>query len=299
MKEKKNEYISELRGLLRRTIGENKTIDILSVPVYLLAIDKRYQTDIRTKRNLSYLVDNWDERKLLPLIGVPHMEEGLIYLVDGYGRLNASQIVDREKYKEMTVMVIMNAPKDEDERLKFEAEQYAFQNKDVAKVTPIQKHAALEIIGDSRVKLLNKMQKKYNFLLASVSGQRNHSVIGSYSQVLDYCKYKEECLDFIFGTLQKGGFNYKVNGYASYVIKSLKDIYFNFKDYDRDKISDIIGNFFRGIEVNYLRAESTVRYPLLTTKMAVSMYLEDYIVHELHITHSRKAIGDKVISLMA
>ena len=92
-----------LKGLTKMYRDAKYSVAIIPIPVELLEIDTRYQTEVRTDRSLMYLVNNWDENKLLPLIGVPHWEEGKVYLVDGYGRWVASQMVDKEKYTDLQV----------------------------------------------------------------------------------------------------------------------------------------------------------------------------------------------------
>ena len=82
--------IGELRGLLAASKAAGLKTAIIRIPVRLFAIDGRYQTSVRTERDLSYLTNSWNERKLLPVTGVPHEDEGLVYLVDGYGRWKAS-----------------------------------------------------------------------------------------------------------------------------------------------------------------------------------------------------------------
>lgn len=75
--------VSELRGLLSAARSTGEPVAIIKIPARLMAIDKRYQTELRTERDLGYLINNWDERKLLPLTVVPHDEEGLVYITDG------------------------------------------------------------------------------------------------------------------------------------------------------------------------------------------------------------------------
>ena len=102
--------VDKLEGLTKMYTDINEEIAIIKIPVELMEVDSRYQTDERTERNLQYLVRNWDERKLMPLMGVPHWEEGKVYIVDGYGRWIASQIVNKKKYKDLKVQMILNAP---------------------------------------------------------------------------------------------------------------------------------------------------------------------------------------------
>lgn len=93
--------IGKLEGLTKMYKDAGMNVAIIRIPVELLEIDTRYQIDERTERDLNYLVNNWDERKLLPLVGVPHWKEGKVYIVDGYGRWIASQIVNKEKYVDL------------------------------------------------------------------------------------------------------------------------------------------------------------------------------------------------------
>ena len=92
--------VDKLEGLTKAYTDIHEDIAIIRIPVELMEVDSRYQTDERTERDLKYLTNNWDERKLMPLLGVPHWEEGKVYIVDGYGRWIASQIVDKDKYKD-------------------------------------------------------------------------------------------------------------------------------------------------------------------------------------------------------
>lgn len=156
-----------LKGLTKMYRDAKYSVAIIPIPVELLEIDTRYQTEVRTDRSLMYLVNNWDENKLLPLIGVPHWEEGKVYLVDGYGRWVASQMVDKEKYTDLQVLLILNAPNNAEERLEFEAEMYAYQNKQVARMTAIQKHGAMVVLHDKATERLEKLKEKYGFEYAS------------------------------------------------------------------------------------------------------------------------------------
>ena len=56
-----------LKGLTKMYRDAKYSVAIIPIPVELLEIDTRYQTEVRTDRSLMYLVNNWDENKLLPL----------------------------------------------------------------------------------------------------------------------------------------------------------------------------------------------------------------------------------------
>lgn len=70
---------------------------LYEIPVDLMTIDPLYQTDERTQRSLKKLIENWDENKLEPITIVPHEEEGMFYIVNGYGRWTASQYLPEPK----------------------------------------------------------------------------------------------------------------------------------------------------------------------------------------------------------
>lgn len=289
--------VDKLEGLTKMYTDRGETIAIISIPVELLEIDSRYQTDERTERDLQYLTKHWDERKLMPLIGVPHWEEGIIYIVDGYGRWIASQIVDKEKYKDLKVLVILNAPTDPEERLRYEAELYAFQNDSVKFVTPIQKHGAMLCLHDPATEYLESLKKEYGFEYTNKSGKRDASVLGSYSVTLDMCKIDNgECAKFIFDVCTGAGLDRKTNGYSTYMMRALRDIYKMYVN-DREEIKDFLIGYLRVTTPVHFKAEAVTEYPMLDSKIAVSLYMEDILVNQLGVKQNRVAVGSKVLSI--
>jgi hypothetical protein len=273
------------------------TVSMVQIPVELLEIDTRYQTEVRTERDLHYLTNNWNENKLLPLIGVPHWEEGKVYLVDGYGRWIGSQIVDKEKYSYLTVLLILNAPTESEKRLEFEAEMYAYQNKQVAKMTAIQKHGAMIVLHDNATTVLEKLRKKYNFEYTAQKGNREASVLGSYTETLALCKIDNgKCADWVFEICAKAGFDRKQNGYATYMFRALRDIYKLYAD-NRKETKALLIKELRKITPITLKANAVVKYPVLDIKTAVSLYLEDLIVENLGLKQTREVIDTKVVPI--
>lgn len=288
---------SLLEGLTKMYRDANYSVAVLKIPVDLMEIDTRYQTEVRTARDLRYLTNNWNENKLLPLMAVPHWEEGKVYLVDGYGRWIASQMVDKEKYKELDVLMIFNAPKKDRERLEFEAELYAFQNKDVAKMKAIQRHGAMIILEDEATKKLEKLKEKYGFEYVGSKGNREASVLGSYTETLSLCKVDNGKLaDFVFEICQNAGFDRKANGYSTYVFRTLRDIYKLYVE-DRKEISEYLSKEFRRITPLILKANAVTKYPLLEARMAVSMYVEDMLVENLGLEQTREVKGTRVLRI--
>ena len=289
--------VDKLEGLTKMYTDMNEDIAIIKIPVELMEVDSRYQTDERTERDLQYLVKNWDERKLMPLMGVPHWEEGKVYIVDGYGRWIASQIVDKKKYKDLKVQMILNAPTDPKERLEFEAEMYAFQNRDVKDLTPIQKHGAMMIMHDPATETLEKFRHEYGFEYVNKKGNREASVLGSYSATLALCKIDGgACAKYIFDVCRGAGFDRKSNGYSTYMMRALRDMYKLYAKH-REYTKEYLASLLRETTPSILKANAVHKYPMLEMRTAVSLYVEDMIVENLGLSQSREIIGDKVVPI--
>lgn len=284
--------VDELKGLLKSAVDSKANAVIISIPVELLEIDESYQIPERTARSLNYLVGHWDDNKLLPLAGVPHFEEGKIYLFDGYGRWIGSQMIENPK-KDLQVMVILNAPSDPEERRLYEAKMYAFQNKDVAKMTAVQKHGAMLLMHDKGTEILEAMKRKYKFDYSSHKGNRSASVLGSYTEALSICKQGEDIADYIFNICKKAGFDRKANGYSTYVMRALRDMYKLYSE-QADEVEKVLVKYLRKIDPVFLKSEAIVKYPLLDYKMACSLFMEDIVVRELNAKHKRKVEDGKV-----
>ena len=289
--------VTGLRMLLSEALLSKKKHVIINVPVEIMEIDTRYQTDARTERDLRYLTQNWDERKLLPLIGVPHWEEGKIYIVDGYGRWIASQVVDVNKYEYLEVLVLLDAPEDPEERLMFEAEQYAYQNKQVAKMTAIQKHGAMLVLHDPATEALEALKNKYGFEYVPNKGNREASILGSYTETLTLCGMDHgQAANYVFNILDKAGFDRKPNGYATYMIRALRDAYKLYVN-NRTETTELLVQELRETTPVIFKSNAVAKYPMLEFKTACSLYLEDMIVSELGLEHTREIINDKVVSI--
>ena len=295
--EMKTKEIGELKGLLASARQSGRTRVIVDIPVRLFAIDTAYQTPNRTERDLDYLVKGWDEAKLMPVIGVPHDEEGKVYLVDGYGRWQASQLVNEDKYATLETLVILNAPTEFKSRQRYEAEQYAFQNKQVAKMRPIQKHGALEVLHDSAVLAMNDMQKKYQFKYAKEKGQRECGVLGSYAETYDIARvHGADCLDFIFSICKESGFDRKANGYSAPIMRGIRDVWKYYPEH-RKEAKAFLSAYLRKYDPTRFKANAVSRYLLLDAKTATSLYLEDLIVDNLAATHRRRVEGKSVTEI--
>lgn len=277
--------------------GMRRVIDF--VPVHKLAIDESYQTPNRTERDLNYLIANWDERKLLPLVVVFHEEEGKFYIVDGYGRLTASQQIDSVRYSELECLIILDAPTDPEARRRFEAEQYAFQNANVARMKPAQKHGALIILGDKSAKIVEEIQGKYGFDISPNRGNRNCNVLGSYTDIYNIAsRHGKECLDWIFTTCKGAGLDRKANGYCRGIIYALRDMWSN--HYDRkDEVGNFLAAYMRSETPDLLASYARAKYPKLNPVSAESLFIEDITAKALGFEPKRKAEGNRIIRISA
>lgn len=287
----------ELRGLLRSARKSNLNRTIISIPVTLLAIDTRYQSVIRTSRKLTYLTEHWDERKLMPLIVVPHDEEGIFTVVDGYGRVKASQIVNVEKYKELECLVLLNAPEDSQERLKFEANLFIGQQDGIPKLKPIHKHAGRLCTNDDAAKIMDDLKEIYKFEYVNGQGQRSGGVLGSYDETYRIAKSKDkggkECLKYIFEIAKNSAFNRKKDGYSTYMMRALKDIWVYYPE-NREETQKFLSEYLRKLDPIKFKADAVSKYKMLECRAAVSIYMEDLVVEYFKLNHARETDGFKV-----
>ena len=287
--------INALESLLINFVGMDMVI--IKIPVNLLAVDETYQTEDRTERSINYLVNNFDRNKLMPITVVPHYEEGLFYIVDGFGRVISTQLIDKKngttEFKHITALVLLNAPEDPKERRKFEAELYAYQDRDVAKLKPIQRHGAKLILGDKATCILEEMKEKYGFEYTDRSGRRTGGVLGSYTEALNICGIGSDCADYVFNICKVARFSTFSNGYSTYVLRALKDAY---KYYPNITVETqvLLCEKLRGMTPTHLKSFAVARYPMLEHKAAVSFYVEDMIVDYLDEKHAREINGTKL-----
>lgn len=305
MKEEVNVYAKQAYDTVVANINskDTDTVAMVKIPVSLLAIDEDYQTVVRTGRNLDNLVSNWDERKLAPILVSPHSEESKFYVVDGFGRWQASQLVDKistengkeKRYEYLNAIVLLKMPTNVNERKRIEAELFASQEDEKSKLKPIQMHGALRIIGDSTVLLMDSLADKYGFAWSKQdSVEKNLPLVANYSETKNMIKScGKDCFEYIFSICKLSGFDRQKYGFAIWVMRALRDSYRNFADHD--KVKNIIVEYFRTISPDILKSRAVTKYPTLEYKQAPSMFLEDYICGELGIHTYRTVENGKIV----
>lgn len=276
-----NDIVANIKPLM--TVGKGKNQRAITgsavVPLSCCFVDSRYQ-GMRTHKHLNRLKNKWDERKLTPIILVPHPEEYRFAVVDGQGRC----LVAPEKGMDrLNAIILMDAPEDLDERLKFEAEYFIGQDSEVENVKPLEKHLSRVIIGDVAAVSLDKLLNKYGIKFVATKGNREESVLGSYTDTYSIVKvHGEKCLDFIFSIIDNAGWNKETNGYATFVMRALREVWIAHPS-DRKEIHRYLSKELRQIDPALFSAEAKSKYPKRDHRVSCVLYVEDLVCDGLGI----------------
>ena len=279
--EQYNNMVANIRPL--STYGRGRSMRTITgsvvAPLSLLYVDDRYQ-GLRTHKQLSKLDKNFDIRKLAPIVIVLHPEEYRCAIVDGQGRY---LVAPNHGIDALNAIVLMDAPDDPEERLKFEAEYFIGQDSEVERVKPLEKHLSRVIIGDKSAVILEKMFKKYGIRYVNTRGNRGESVLGSYTDTYEIAKqHGEKCLEFIFGIIQNAGWDNESNGYATFVMRALRDAWIAHPA-NRRKIHTYLSKCLREIDPSLFSSNARSRYPKRDTRSGCTLLVEDMICDGLGI----------------
>ena len=260
-----------------QTVGTGKGMKTVTgsavVPISLCYIDDRYQ-GMREHKKINKLRNKWDIRKLTPIVLVPHPEEYRFAVVDGQGRCMVSpeKGIDR-----LFATILLDAPESTEERLKFEAEYFIGQDSEVENVKPIEKHLARVIIGDKAATCLDDLLKKYNIRFVSKRGNREESILGSYTDTYSIARvHGEKCLDFIFSIIDSAGWNKETNGYATFVMRALREIWVEYPE-ERIKVKKYLSKELRKIDPQLFSANAKSKYPKRDHRISCALYAEDLV----------------------
>lgn len=276
-----NDIVANIKPLMTTGKGKNQRTITGSavVPLSCCFVDSRYQ-GMRTHKHLNRLKNKWDERKLTPIILVPHPEEYRFAVVDGQGRCLVAPDKGMDR---LNAIILMDAPEDLDERLKFEAEYFIGQDSEVENVKPFEKHLSRVIIGDSAAVSLDKLLNKYGIKFVATKGNREESVLGSYTDTYSIVKvHGEKCLDFIFSIIDNAGWNKETNGYATFVMRALREVWIAHPN-DRKEIHRFLSKELRQIDPALFSAEAKSKYPKRDHRVSCVLYVEDLVCDGLGI----------------
>lgn len=276
-----NDIVANIKPLMTTGKGKNQRAITGSavVPLSCCFVDSRYQ-GMRTHKHLNRLKNKQDERKLTPIILVPHPEEYRFAVVDGQGRC---LIAPEKGMDRLNAIILMDAPEDLDERLKFEAEYFIGQDSEVENVKPLEKHLSRVIIGDGAAVSLDKLLNKYGIKFVATKGNREESVLGSYTDTYSIVKvHGEKCLDFIFSIIDNAGWNKETNGYATFVMRALREVWIAHPN-DRKEIHRFLSKELRQIDPALFSAEAKAKYPKRDHRVSCVLYVEDLVCDGLGI----------------
>jgi len=266
--------VVEGKGKNMKTITGNVT-----VPLSCCYVDPRYQ-GMRMHKHLNRLINRWDPRKLSPITIVPHYEEYRFAIVDGQGRFWVAPMKGLDR---LNATVLMDIPDSDAERLKFEADFFIGQDNETEEVKPVEKHLARVILGEEAAVILENLLSKYKIKFVSTKGNREGAVLGSYSDTYSIAKnHGEKCLDFIFSIIENAGWNNEPNGYATFVMKALKEVWIA-HPMDRDKIHMFLSRSLRQIDPSHFSANARTKYPKRDNRICCMLYTEDIVCDSLGI----------------
>lgn len=289
--EQYNDIVANIKPLM--TVGKGKNQRTITgsavVPLSCCFVDTRYQ-GMRAHKHLNCLENKWDERKLTPIILVPHPEEYRFAIVDGQGR---SKVAPKKGMDRLNAIILLDAPEDLSERLKFEAEYFIGQDSEVENVKPLEKHLSRIIIGDMAATSLDKLLNKYGIKFVSTKGNREESVLGSYTDTYSIVKvHGEKCLDFIFSIIDNAGWNHETNGYATFVMRALREIWVAHPN-DRAEIHTYLSEELRQLDPALFSSIGRSRYPKREHRAACVLYAEDLVCNGLYLERKIYADNDK------
>ena len=295
--EQYNDIVANIKPLMTVGKGKNQTVITGSavVPLSLCYVDARYQ-GLRHHRNINKLENKWDIRKLTPITLVAHPEEYRFAIVDGQGR---SIVAPKKGIDRLNAIILMDAPEDPSERLKFEAEYFIGQDTEVENVKPIEKHLSRIIIGDESALILDKLLKRYKISFENKKGNRSESVLGSYTDTYAIAKiHGEKCLDFILSIIENAGWNKEPNGYATFVMRALKESWVAHPN-ERKKIHTYLSKSLRYIDPALFSAKARTEYPQRDHRSACILFIEDMVCNNIGIEKKIYYDNDKKCRVIA
>ena len=247
-----------------------------SIPRELLAVDTDYQRiDTRNKKKINSLVRNWEDRKMDALKVVAHEDEGMFYIVDGWGRFMASNMLDTPK-TELECQIDFDAPTDIRARKLMEARLFAEQTQDLETVKPIQKHKANLLLGDRTATILENACNEYGVLIVANTGQRGVRTLGSYSDCYKLARsIGEDNVKLLFETIARLGWHEEKNGYSRCVMTGLGKAIAGAGD--KAEAQRRIVDMLRETTPERLRANAVTRYPQRHDTTASVLYVEDIV----------------------
>lgn len=290
--ERKNLFNSIMENIKPLEVDEKGKVITASarIPLSLLFLDERYQRKHK-ESGVRRLYKNWDVRKLAPILVAPHYDDYVFSLIDGNNR---TTVMEMRNIPSATATIMMQAPTDDAERLKFECEIFADQDSESEKVKLVEKHNSNVIRGDKAATIIQKLVKEYNIAFVETKGQRNSAILGSYSDTYSIAKTEngDKILEFIFSIIQNAGWHDETNGYATYIFRALKSVWIAHPE-NREDIHKFLSTELRQYDPELFGASARAKYPKRDYRSACVLYAEDLVCDGMHIDRKIYKDGEK------
>lgn len=290
--ERKNLFNSIMENIKPLEVDENGKVITASarIPLSLLFLDERYQRKHK-ESGVRRLYKNWDVRKLAPILVAPHYDDYVFSLIDGNNR---TTVMEMRNIPSATATIMMQAPTDDAERLKFECEIFADQDSESEKVKLVEKHNSNVIRGDKAATIIQKLVEEYNVAFVETKGQRNSAILGSYSDTYSIAKTEngDKILEFIFSIIQNAGWHDETNGYATYIFRALKSVWIAHPE-NREDIHKFLSTELRQYDPELFGASARAKYPKRDYRSACVLYAEDLVCDGMHIDRKIYKDGEK------
>lgn len=261
----------------------------IEVPLSLCFVDERYQK-LRTHKNLKKLEDKWDERKLSPIVIVPHPEDYCFAIVDGQGRY---KVATKKGLESLPAIILLGTDEmTPDERLKFEATYFIGQDTEIEKLRELEKHPAKLIQGDTAAWDIENALNKYGFKVCGNS-KKSGGVLGSYTHTYSVAKqHGFNCLDFIFSIIKEAKWSEEKNGLTHFNVRMLDGIWEYYPTL-RDEIHDFLCRELKSTTPTLFLARSRAAYPEREPRIACVLYLQDVVCDKMNIKQKQIVFDGK------
>lgn len=291
MRNRFNDIMANARPMM--TKGSGKSLHTITayanVPLALCYVDERYQ-GMRTHKHIKRLENKWDERKLSNITLVPHPEEYRFAIVDGQGRF---LVAPKKGLDKLFATILMDAPENPTERLKFEAEYFIGQDTESENVKPLEKHPARVIIGDESATILDKLLKNMKLSLQLTKEIEKSLFLEAIQIHIQLQKFMEKNAQIsFFSIISNAGWNKETNGYATFVMRALRDVWVAHPN-NRTEIHEFLSDELRQLDPGLFSANAKSKYPKRDHRVSCVLYAEDMVCKGLGIKKMIYIDGDK------
>lgn len=276
-------FNSTMNGI--HDIGGKKQYAI--IPLELCKADERYQRNSSiSDRAIGKLVRLWDDNLMDPVKAIPHKEESLFYIVDGWHRVCAM----KQKGEEYIIAEILtNFPENANELLVMEAQLFATQNNAVDRLTPAQTHKAKCILGIPENLIIDRVCKKYGVNIGTARNRNKKiNTVTAYNKLERLVKASnEETIDNIFYILCASKWNLGTEAFSKRTLEALYNIFAYHKDKQKE-ICEALLPYMRDNECKHLRSLADAAYPLRYESTQLALFLEDYLHEQIGLPYVYK-----------